>query len=88
MTYKINFEIAPLMLRLLIDLVSDAQNTYAERVTMYLCNPCRTEEENETRLQEAMFAKCRYNEYTDLLKTLHEIASKVDAIRPPESDEY
>ena len=87
MKYKITLEIAPGKFRQLIDLVSDAQNTYAERITMTLCKPCRTAEENEMRLQDAMFSKCRYNEYTDLLKTLHEIASKVDAIRPPEADE-
>ena len=87
MTYKINLEIPPASLRLLIDLLSDAQNTYAERITTTLCHPCRTAEENETRLQEAKFLKFRYNDYTDLLKMLHEIASKVDAIRPPEADE-
>lgn len=68
MTYKINLEIPPASLRLLIDLVSDAQNRYAERITMTLCHPCRTKEENEARLDEAMFSKNRYNEYTDLLK--------------------
>lgn len=87
MTYKINFEIAPSKLRLLIDLVSDAQNTYAERITMTLCQSCKTEEENAARLQEAIFLRFCYNDYTDLLKMLHEIASKVDAIRPPEADE-
>ncbi len=70
MTYKITLEIAPGKLGQLIDLVSDAQNTYAERITMKLCHPCRTAEENETRLQDIMFLTCRYNEYTDLLLML------------------
>ena len=70
MKYKITLEIAPGKFRQLIDLVSDAQNTYAERITMKLCHPCRTAEENETRLQDIMFLTCRYNEYTDLLQTL------------------
>ena len=87
MTYKINLEIAPANLRLLINLVSDAQNTYAERITTTLCHPCRTEAENEARLEEAKFLTFRYNDYTDLLKTLHQIASKVDAIRPADADE-
>lgn len=70
MKYKITLEIAPIKLRQLIDLVSDAQNTYAERLTMKLCYPCRTSEESEQRSQDITFLTCRYNEYTDLLLTL------------------
>ena len=70
MKYKITLEIAPGKLRQLIDLVSDAQNTYAERITMKLCHPCKTSEESATRFPDITFLTCRYNEYTDLLLTL------------------
>lgn len=87
MKFKINLEIAPLHLRQLIDLVSDAQNKYAERISMMLCRSCATDEERQAQLSDITFLRCRYDEYTALLKMLHDVVSDVDAIRPPEADE-
>lgn len=87
MKLKLVLEISPSQALQLIDLVSDAQNTHAERLSSSCIASVADDSPLTCLSKNVYFHQCRYREYTELLQMLHERILNAEVLRGAEDEE-